>query len=252
VDSDYTFLNGTLAALYGLEKSVTGTDMHRVKLTDANRGGILSMPGVLATTSFPNRTSAVKRGVWVLETLVGHEVPPPPPTVPGIEPDVRGASTVREIIARHKESRSCASCHRKFDHYGLALENFDIMGAWRDRYRGLEEGEVVKGIDRTGNSFRYTLARAVDASGELEDGRTFRDVRELKAILLEDPRQLARNFVHQLLAYATGVPVRFSDRREIEVILDSCAPDGYLCRDLLEELVCSRLFLGELGLQAQP
>jgi mono/diheme cytochrome c family protein len=252
VASDYIFANDLLARQYGLPP-VADADVRLVRLPSGSPyGGLMTQGAVLKVTSNGTTTSPILRGVWVLETLVGHEVPPPPPTVPGIEPDVRGASTVREIIARHKESRSCASCHRKFDHYGLALENFDIMGAWRDRYRGLEEGEVVKGIDRTGNSFRYTLARSVDASGELEDGRTFRDVRELKAILLEDPRQLARNFVHQLLAYATGVPVRFSDRREIEVILDSCAPDGYLCRDLLEELVCSRLFLGELGLQAQP
>jgi hypothetical protein len=246
--ADYTFVNDELARHYGLP-ALAGADLRRVDLPpESPYGGLITQAAVLKVTSNGTTTSPVIRGAWVLERILGREVPPPPPTVPGIEPDVRGATTVREIIALHQKTQSCAACHRLFDHYGLALENFDIMGAWRDRYRGLEEGTPVEGIDRTGNPFRYTLAQPVDASGALEDGRTFRDVRDLKRLLLEDPRQLARNFVSQLLTYATGVRPRFSDRREIEAILDACAADGYRCRDLLEALVSSRLFVGELGL----
>src|SRR4029079_6741862 len=98
--SDYTFLNGTLAALYGLEKTVTGPQMRKVKLTDANRGGILGMPGILATTSLPTRTSPVRRGVWVLEQVLGEHIPPPPPDVPAL--DKQDAKTVANLTLRQR------------------------------------------------------------------------------------------------------------------------------------------------------
>ncbi|MBM3769664.1 MAG: DUF1585 domain-containing protein, partial [Acidobacteria bacterium] len=140
---------------------------------------------------------------------------------------------------------TCAGCHAKFDPVGLALENFDVMGRWRTHYRGTAEGERrVTGIDHTGHDFVYRIAGAVDPAGKLIDGRTFRDVRDLKAILAANPRQLARNFLHQLTVYATGTPVRFSDRAEINKLLDACAPRGYRARDLLHALIGSRIFLG--------
>ena len=170
---------------------------------------------------------------------------PPPPGVPAVEPDIRGAKTIRDLLAMHTKSSTCASCHAKFDPAGLALENFDVVGRWRTHYRGTAEGERVSGIDHTGHDFAYTIAGAVDASGTLADGRRFRDVRDLKAIFAANPRQLARNLLHQLTVYATGTPVRFSDRAEIEKMLDSCAADGYRTRDLVHALVRSRVFLGE-------
>jgi hypothetical protein len=150
-----------------------------------------------------------------------------------VEPDIRGAKTIRDLLAMHTKSSTCASCHAKFDPAGLALENFDVVGRWRTHYRGTAEGERVSGIDHTGHDFAYTIAGAVDASGTLADGRRFRDVRDLKAIFAANPRQLARNLLHQLTVYATGTPVRFSDRAEIEKMLDSCAADGYRTRDLV-------------------
>ena len=119
-----------------------------------------------------------------------------------------------------------------------------MVGRWRTHYRGTTEGERVTGIDHTGHDFAYTIAGAVDASGTLADGRRFRNVRDLKAIFAANPRQLARNLLHQLTVYATGTPVRFSDRAEIEKMLDSCAADGYRTRDLIHALVHSRVFLG--------
>jgi hypothetical protein len=182
-----------------------------------------------------------------MERLIGQPPPPPPKNVPAVEPDIRGAKTIRELLALHTKSEACAGCHARFDPVGLALENFDILGGWRTRYRGLEHGEPVTGIDRAGHDFAYTLAEPVDSHGQLMDGRPFRDIYELKALLVSDRRQLARNLLHQFTLYATGTPVRFSDRAEIEAMLNVCEPDGYRAGDLIHSLVQSRIFLGKGG-----
>jgi hypothetical protein len=180
-----------------------------------------------------------------MDRILGEPPPPPPPGVPAVEPDIRGAATIRDQLAMHTKSSTCAACHAKFDPVGLALENFDVLGRWRTHYRGTVEGERVTGIDHTGHDFAYTIAGAVDASGVLADGQSFGDVRDFKTILAGNPRQLARNLLHQLTVYATGTPVRFSDRREIEAMLDSCEANGYRSRDLVQALIHSRVFLGE-------
>ena len=179
-----------------------------------------------------------------MDRIIGDPPPPPPPGVPAVEPDIRGAKTIRDQLAMHTKSAACAACHAKFDPPGLALENFDVQGRWRDRYRGVSEGERVSGIDHTGHDFAYTIAGAVDASGVLADGRSFTGVRELKALFAANPRQLARNLLQQFTVYGTGTPVRFSDRAEIEQILDACAAGGYRTRDLLQAFVRSRIFIG--------
>jgi hypothetical protein len=179
--------------------------------------------------------------------LLGQPPPKPPESVPAVEPDIRGAKTIRDLLALHTKDAACASCHKLFDPVGFALETFDICGGWRERYRGLEEGEPVTGIDRAGHDFAYRLAHPIDPQGSLPDGRTFSDIRSLKALLVDSPRQLARNLLHQFTAYATGGPVRFSDRRDIEAILDACAADGYRVRDLLHGFVASGIFRGRGG-----
>ena len=179
-----------------------------------------------------------------MERLIGEPPPPPPTSVPAVEPDLRGAKTIRELLALHTKSDLCAACHARFDPVGLALENFDILGGWRTRYRGVEQGERVSGIDRAGHDFVYTLAEPVDAAGQLLDGRRFQNIRDLKAILAENPRQLARNLLYQFTLYATGTPVRFADRAELESILDASAANEYSVRDLLHSLVQSSIFLG--------
>jgi hypothetical protein len=181
--------------------------------------------------------------------LLGQPPPKPPESVPGVEPDIRGAKTIRDLLALHTKDTSCASCHKLFDPVGFALESFDICGGWRERYRGLEEGEQVTGIDRAGHDFSYRLSHPVDPRGSLPDGRTFSDIRSLKALLADSSRQLARNLLHQFTAYATGAPVRFSDRSDIEAILDACAADGYRVRDLLQGFVASAIFCGRGGEQ---
>lgn len=224
---------------------LTGSSLRKVPVPAGSPfGGLLTQAAVLKISANGTNTSPVVRGAWVMERLIGQPPPPPPPSVPAVEPDIRGAKTIRDLMALHTKEKSCAGCHAKFDPVGLALESFDILGGWRTRYRGIEEGERITGIDRAGHDFSYTLAAHVDPSGKLIDGREFKNVNDLKTILAANPRQLARNLLHQFTVYATGTPVRYSDRREVESMLDACAKDGYRVRDLLLALVQSRIFLG--------
>ncbi len=224
VDSDYTFLNGTLATLYGLEKTVTGPEMRKVKLTDANRGGILGMPGILATTSFPNRTSPVKRGVWVLEQVLGEHVPPAPPNVPALEKqDQKTVAnlTLRQRTELHRTNAVCANCHKILDPIGFGLENFDAIGRWRDQ-------------DDTGG--------AIDAAGELPGGKRFSSPKELKAIIAARKDDLARNLTEKLLAYALCRQLEGYDEIVVDHLMETIAKDGYRMQTLITEIVTSYPF----------
>jgi mono/diheme cytochrome c family protein len=224
VDSDYTFLNGILAGLYGMEKTVTGPAMRKVKLTDANRGGILGMPGILATTSFPNRTSPVKRGVWVLEQLLGEHVPPPPPNVPSLEKQDQktvGNLTLRQRTELHRENAVCANCHKILDPIGFGLENFDAIGRWRDQ-------------DDSGG--------AIDAAGELPGGKHFASPKELKTIIAARKPELARNLTEKLLAYALCRQLEGYDEIVVDHLMETMAKDGYRMRTLITEIVASYPF----------
>ncbi|MFT5326933.1 MAG: mono/diheme cytochrome c family protein [Planctomycetaceae bacterium] len=259
VKTDFIFANDRLAKHYQLSP-LTGSTMRKVTLPgDSPYGGLLTQAAVLKITSNGTATSPVIRGAWIMDRLIGQPPPKPPASVPAVEPDIRGAKTIRELLALHAAADSCAGCHARFDPVGVALENFDIFGSWRSRYRGLasletneknadaENVDKIAGIDRAGHDFAYTLTGNVDASGQLLDGRIFRDINELKEILVSNDRQLARNLLHQFTVYSTGTPVRFSDRSEIEVMLDACSGNGYRVRDLLHALVQSRIFLGLSG-----
>lgn len=247
VSSDFACVNDRLDRHYGLPE-VQGSRIRKVALPKGSPyGGLITQGAIMRVTSNGTTTSPVIRGAWIMARLIGEPPPPPPPSVPAVEPDIRGARSIRDLLSLHTKSKTCAACHARFDPPGLALENFDIMGAWRDRYRGLEQGTMVAGIDRAGHDFAYTLAATVDGSGTLRDGRHFAHIGELKSILAANPRQLARNLLQQLTIYATGTPVRFSDRAEIEAMLDHCEPAGYRVRDLLHGLVQSRIFLGQAG-----
>jgi hypothetical protein len=209
---------------------------------DSPRGGLLTQASVLKVTANGTTTSPVLRGVWVMERIVGKPLPPPPPGVPAVEPDIRGATTIREQLARHRSVASCATCHAKIDPPGFALESFDVFGGWRERYRALGDGEPAPGFGKNGQPFQFHPARPVDPSATLADGRAFGDVRELKRLLLADERQLARNLVGQLVTHATGTPVRFGDRADVERILDDTAATGYGVRSLVHAIVQSAPF----------
>ena len=244
VQADFIYANDRLSRHYGLPP-LQGSAMRKVTLPAGSPlGGLLTQAAILKVTSNGTTTSPVVRGAWVMERIIGEPPPPPPAKVPAVEPDIRGAKSIRDLLARHTQDQSCANCHARFDPAGFALENFDILGGWRQRYRGLELGDKRTGIDRAGHDYAYTLADVVDASGKLRDGRAFTDVRELKAHFAADDRQLARNLLHQFVLYATGTPVRFADRPMIEAILDACAQDEYRVRDLLHGFIQSPLFRG--------
>ena len=225
VKSDFTFLNGDLAGLYGLDGKVNGAAMRRVMLDDSNRGGVLGMPGILATTSFPNRTSPVKRGVWVLEQILGEPIPPAPPNVPELEKQKEekvANLTLRERTELHRTDSACATCHKIMDPIGFGLENFDAIGRWREQ-------------DDTGG--------AIDATGELPGGKRFDTPKELKEILADRKPEVARNLTEKLLAYALCRPLEGYDHIVVDRLMDSIAADGYRMQTLILEVVSSYPFL---------
>jgi hypothetical protein len=245
VDADFTFLNERLAIHYGVP-GVQGIAMRRVALpADSPRGGFMTQASVLKVTANGTTTSPVLRGKWIMERILGYEIPPPPP-VAAVEPDIRGAITIRQQLDKHRADASCAVCHRKIDPPGFALESFDVMGGWRDRYRGVSEDKPAeKGLGKNGQPFAFHYGLAVDATGELPDGRPFRDIREFKRLLLEDETPIARNLARQLVVYATGAPVRFSDRAQIEQILQKAKAKDYGVRSVVHAIIRSELFLNK-------
>ncbi|MBI4622273.1 MAG: DUF1592 domain-containing protein [Verrucomicrobia bacterium] len=243
VAADFALVNERLAAHYDLP-AVEGVALRRVALPpDSPRGGLLTQASVLKVTANGTTTSPVLRGAWIMERILGQPVPPPPPNLPVVDPDIRGATTIRQQLEKHRTEESCAVCHSKMDPAGFSLESFDVMGGWRDRYRAVADGvPAEKGIGHGGQKFPFHLALPVDASGGLPDGRTFGDIREFKRLLLADEQQVARNLARQLITYATGAPVRFGDRAAVEQILQRASASGYGVRTLLHEVVQSELF----------
>jgi hypothetical protein len=243
VASDFTFLNERLARHYGIA-DVKGAAMRRVKLSpDSERGGLMTMASVLKITANGTTTSPVLRGHWITERILGIETRPPPPSVKAVEPDIRGAVTIRQQLAKHRDNPSCAACHVKMDPPGFALESFDVMGARRDRYRAVAESvKPLPGYGLDGQAFAFHYGLPVDAAGELPDGRAFRDVKEFKRLIVKDELTVARNLARQLVVFATGAPVRFTDRDELEKILQRARAKQYGVRTLVEEIVRSELF----------
>jgi hypothetical protein len=152
--------------------------------------------------------------------------------------------TIRQQLDQHRADTACAACHRKIDPPGFALESFDVMGGWRDRYRAFAEGAKPEpGIGLSGQPFAFHYGLSVDSAGALADGRTFKDIREFKQLLLNhEERTVARNVANQLATYATGAPIGFSDRKQIEEILDKSRSAGYGVRDIVYGIVASDLF----------
>ncbi len=181
VDSDWTFLNQRLAQHYGIA-GVSGGELRKVKLPPgSHRGGVLTHASILKVTADGTRTSPVLRGKWVLDRILGQPPAPPPPDIPAIEPDIRGATTIRQQLDKHRNTPACASCHRHIDPPGFALETFDVIGGWRDFYRASRPGR--RGLVDLANYPGRQIYRGLDVEmgGTTPDGRAFQDHRRLQA-----------------------------------------------------------------------
>jgi hypothetical protein len=244
ISSDFAMLNERLAVHYGLPP-FEGVEIRRVELPkESPRGGLMTQASILKVTANGTTTSPVLRGAWIMERILGQKPPPPPASVPAVDPDIRGAVTIRQQLDKHRTQETCNACHAKMDPAGFALENFDVMGGWRDFYRAQGGTEKpLPGLGKNGQKFAFHAGLPVDASGEMPDGRKFSNIREFKQLLLKDEMVVARNLVKQLTIYATGAPVRFSDRAEVSKLLVRASASHYGVRTLVHEVVQSELFL---------
>lgn len=239
VASDFTMLNGRLARHYGIP-GVNGWEFHKTHLPpDSHRGGVLTMASVLKVTANGTTTSPVVRGAWVLDRILGTPPAPPPDNVSALDPDIRGSTTVREQLAKHRSVESCGSCHRTIDPPGFALESFDCIGGWRENYRVTGSGETVV-VD--GRRMPYHRGRKVDPSDSMADGRRFENIDQLKQLLLEDRPQLARALTAKLIAYSTGRAPQPSDRNVVDAIVSRIRDKDYGLRSLIHEIVQSEIF----------
>jgi hypothetical protein len=219
LDSDFTFVNKRLGKMYGIE--IEGGGFQRVSISDPRRGGLLGQASVLTVTANGIDTSPVVRGVWLLENILGTPPSPPPPDVEPLDPDTRGAKTIRDQLAKHRTIASCNDCHQKIDPIGFALENFDAIGQWRDK---------------------YARDAAIDASGQLPGGKSFEDIVGFKRVLVEKKELFTRALTEKMLAYAIGRHVQPSDRPAVEQILVALEDKGHGMRDLVQLIVQSEPF----------
>ena len=243
VASDFTMLNARLAKHYGIP-GVDGFAFRKMPLPpDSHRGGALTMASVLKVTANGTSTSPVMRGAWVLDRILGQPPSPPPENIAALEPDIRGATTIREQLAKHRQIESCASCHVDIDPPGFALENFDVIGGWRDHYRTTSWARHVKEVVIEGRKMQYYDGLKVEPADVLPDGRRFANIDEFKQLLLADKDQLARALTTKLLTYATGAVPSFADEPQIKAIVAKAREKNYGFRSLIHEIVASELFL---------
>ena len=217
LDADYTFLNERLARHYGIP-NVYGDRFRRVPVTDERRRGLLGHGSVLTVTSYPNRTSPVLRGKWILENILGSPPPPPPPDVPDLEENEPGeVLAMRERMEQHRANPVCASCHARMDPFGLAMENFDATGRWR-----VSEGTTV-----------------IDASATAQDGTPFEGPAGVRALLLNRPEEFATTVTSKLLTYALGRGLEHYDEPAIRAILRESEDSEYAFSSLLTGIIRS-------------
>ncbi len=238
IDSDFTFLNQRLANHYGIP-GIRGHEKFRlVSLPEESiRGGLLTHASVLKVTANGTTTSPVLRGIWVLDKMLGQPPPPPPPGVPAIEPDIRGASTIREQLMMHRENEACNRCHVRLDAPGFALEEFNVIGGQREWYRTI--GGTGDKIDKV----RYRKGPVVEQGAELVGGRKFANFVEFRQQLLEDPDLIARAVAKQLLIYGSGRPVEAADRRSVRSVVEAAKKQKHGLRSMIHAVVESEIFL---------
>jgi hypothetical protein len=223
MDADYTYLNERLALHYGIN-TVKGDRFRRVALSDPNRWGLMGKGGVLMATAYPNRTSPVLRGAWILEVLMGTPPPIPPPNVEALPENAAGqvATTVRARLEQHRANPTCNACHSVMDPLGFALDNFDAVGKWRDRDR-------------------YT-GDEVDASGIMPNGSLVNGPRELREKLLSRPDLFAQSLTEKLMMYALGRKIEARDMPVVRSVARGAAADDYRFSTLVTNIVNTNLF----------
>ncbi|MFO7325318.1 MAG: DUF1592 domain-containing protein [Pseudomonadota bacterium] len=231
--ADYTWLNERLAVHYGIN-DVKGAHFRRVKLTDPNRFGLLGKAGILMSTSYPNRTAPVLRGAWILENVTGTPPTPPPPGVEALKEPAAGEKvlSMREQMAAHSQQKNCHSCHGVMDPMGLALENFDATGRWREKDR--------------------LAGTRIDASGVLPDGTGVTGPVDLRQALMRNPEQFVQTLVTKLMIYATGRPMEWEDMPTIRAIVREAAREDYRFGAVLEAVVDSAPFRMQQVPPAEP
>jgi hypothetical protein len=223
IDSDYTFLNESIATIFYQRDDVKGDFLRKVPTNDPRRGGILTQPSVMTATANGVDTSPVIRGAWLLENILGTPPPPPPPDVEPLAPDLRSAKTIGEQLAIHRNQQACNNCHRKFDPLGFAFENFDPIGRWRDKYPGARDN--------------------IDTSTTTANGYELADIVELKKMLIKQEQQVTRCLTEKLLAYSSGRILEPTDRGDVDEIVLKLQANGNRIRDLIKLIVQSHVFL---------
>jgi hypothetical protein len=218
IDADFTYVNARLARHYGID-GVSGSEFRKVN-SPAHRGGLLTQASILTLTSNTTRTAPVKRGKWILEQLLGTPPPPPPPDVPEIDEKKTLSGTMRQVMEQHRENPICASCHARMDPLGFAFENFDAIGAFREK-----EGNFP-----------------IDASGELPGGQKFQGPGELKSILKDKKELFARSLAEKMLTYALGRGLEYYDKCAVDKILAAMENDDYRIRTLITQSILSDPF----------
>jgi hypothetical protein len=217
IDSNYVFVNDRLAGLYGLP-GVDGPELREVKLADRERGGVLGMAAVHALTSYPLRTSPVLRGRWILESLLGETIPPPPPDVPALDENgVNEQLTLRQQLEAHRAKAECAACHDKMDPLGFGLENFDSLGRWRETDRG----------------------QPVDAQGVLPSGETYVGPAGLKRALLARKHEILRHLARKMTGFALGRELTKLDNCVIDASMEALESRNYRAPVLVESIALS-------------
>jgi len=223
ISADFAYLNSDLARRYGIDGVNTSAKFQKVAVNkESLRSGIFGQTAVLTASANGVDTSPVVRGIWILENLLGIHPPPPPSDVDIPEIDLRGEHTLKELYAKHRQLESCNSCHVKIDPLGFALENFNAVGMWRDKYKDGSE---------------------VDATGKMPDGTPFNGVSGLKQNILKDMTHFNRNFISKLMTYASGRTMKATDRTVIDAIVEKSISQKFGLRDLILEVVSSQIFI---------
>ncbi len=239
IDSDFSVLTERLADHYRIP-GVEGGQIRRVELpVGSHRGGLLTHASILNVTSNGTTTSPVVRGVWVLENILGMPTLPPPPISTDLEPDIRGATTIKMQMEMHRQLSQCNVCHRKIDPYGLALENFDVIGGWRERYRNLKPG--AKPTARK-DVIQYVDGPPVESFADAPNFGQFVGFESFRERLMENKHRVVRCVAEKIMTYAIGRGLDFADDEAIDSIADALEQHDLGLHTLVEQIVLSDAF----------